>query len=77
MAKDLTQSIGQASDRISKMLNKQTSRFEVGDLTSALISGKPIAGIAQQRRALDIQGQTKTNLNLKRPRKRRNNLARA
>ena len=57
MAKDLMQSIGQASDRISKMLNKQTSRFEVGDLTSALISGKPIAGIAQQRRALDVQNQ--------------------
>jgi hypothetical protein len=57
MAKDLTQSIGQASDRISKMLNKQTSGYEVGDLTSALISGKPIAGIAQQRRALDVQNQ--------------------
>ena len=64
MANDLMQSIGQASDRISKILNKQTSRFEVGDLTSALISGKPIAGIAQQRRALDIQGQNNFMRNL-------------
>jgi hypothetical protein len=64
MANDLMQSISQASDRISKMLNKQTSRFEVGDLTSALISGKPIAGIAQQRRALDIQGQNNFMRNL-------------
>lgn len=57
MPNDLMKSIEGAQDRISKLLNKQTGGYATGDLSSALITGKPIAQIAQQRRAGEIQNQ--------------------
>jgi hypothetical protein len=55
---ELMDAIRGQSDRISKMLNKQTSGYKFGDLNSALISGKPISQISQGRRAQEIQQQS-------------------